>query len=139
MKFAYKYFVSYTSSNTTGDHNIKLQVRYAGLGGEANFSIPSGGVSKVSHFSFYPNPFNPEITFRVTKGDFRSGKITIYNVLGRRIKEFNLADNNVNNLRWDARNERGELVGTGFYFAQLTLVDMQNRKFVETAKILYLK
>ena len=139
MKYAYKYIVSYNSPTADIDHNIKLQIRYAGLGGETSFTVPSMGAKIVTRFSCYPNPFNPDITFRVTKGEFKSGKITIYNILGHRIKEFNLSDNNSGNIRWNARNERGDLVGTGFYFAQLTLFDMQNKKYVETAKILYLK
>ena len=42
-------------------------------------------------------------------------------------------------LVWNARNERGGMVGAGFYFAELTLSDLKKNNYTETAKILYLK
>lgn len=140
MKSNYKYMITYRSAAPSGSNTVKLQVRYAGLGGtaEVNYSTVSNSIAE-KHLSFYPNPFNPEITFQVKKGEFVKGKIKIFNVLGQKVKEFELTENNAQKIVWNATNDHGGMVGAGFYFAELTLTDLKKNSFTETAKILYLK
>ncbi|MGE5430237.1 MAG: T9SS type A sorting domain-containing protein, partial [Syntrophomonadaceae bacterium] len=140
MKANYKYLITYRSAAPAGNNTVKLQVRFAGLGGqtEVNYTTASSSIAE-KHLSFYPNPFNPEITFQVKKGEFVKGKIKIFNVLGQKVKEFELTESNLQKIVWNARNDRGDMVGAGFYFAELTLTDLSKNSFMETAKILYLK
>ncbi|HEX2865549.1 MAG TPA: VWA domain-containing protein [Ignavibacteriales bacterium] len=140
MKSNYKYLISYRSSAQSGTNEVKLQVRFAGLGGQAviNYNTAPKGIAE-KRLAFYPNPFNPEITFQVRKGEFVKGKIRIYNVLGQKVREFELTENSMQKLVWNARNDHGGMVGAGFYFAELTLTDKKNVSYSETAKILYLK
>lgn len=140
MKSSYKYLISYRSAAASGTNEIKLQIRFAGLGGQTTAGYNTAVKNVVEkHLSFYPNPFNPEITFQVMKGDYVKGKIKIFNILGQKVKEFELTGNNMQKVVWNAKNERGDMVGTGFYFAELTLTDQKKNSFTETAKILYLK
>ncbi|MGE5440630.1 MAG: T9SS type A sorting domain-containing protein, partial [Bacteroidota bacterium] len=140
MKTNYKYLVTYRSSAPSGSNTVKLQIRFAGLGGQAevNYTTAQNSLAE-KHLAFYPNPFNPEITFQVKKGGYVKGKIKIFNVLGQKVKEFDLTENNMQKVVWNARNDRGDMVGTGFYFAELTLTDIRETSYTETAKILYLK
>lgn len=141
VKSVFKYLLSYRSSAAQkGTNQITLKIRYAGLGGQTITNYNNGtGSPSVKHFSFYPNPFNPEITFKVKPGDFSSGKIKIYDILGRLVKEFNFNGNNISNIVWNAKDESGAIVGAGFYIAELTLTSSNKMNFTETAKILYLK
>ncbi|MGE5351204.1 MAG: VWA domain-containing protein [Acidobacteriota bacterium] len=140
MKTTYKYLITYRSTAPAGNNTVKLEVRFAGLGGQAEVSYTTTQNSLAEkHLAFYPNPFNPEITFQVKKGDYVKGKIKIFNVLGQKVKEYELTENNMQKVVWNARNDRGDMVGTGFYFAELTLTDIKETSYTETAKILYLK
>lgn len=142
IKYLYKYLLSYTSPTPASGtkKGIKLQVRYSGLGGEADTSYGSAAKSQAGkYFACYPNPFNPTITFKVTKGNYTKGQIIIYNILGAKIKTFDIDNQSSQNIMWDARGEAGEKVASGFYLAQLMLTDTQNKIYTETAKILYLK
>jgi Mg-chelatase subunit ChlD len=142
IKYLYKYLLSYTSPTPASGtkKGIKLQVRYSGLGGEADTSYGTSAKStSAKYFACYPNPFNPTITFKVTKGNYTKGQIVIYNILGAKIKTFAIDDQSSQNIPWDARGEAGEKVASGFYLAQLMLTDAQNKVYTETAKILYLK
>ncbi|MGE5401612.1 MAG: VWA domain-containing protein [Ignavibacteriales bacterium] len=143
VKSVFKYMISYNStaaSQQGSENQIKLKIRFAGLGGESMVSYKTGKADPLGkYFSFYPNPFNPEITFKVSKGDFKAGKIRIYDILGRLIKEFNFTNMGSQNLVWNARSEDNRLVATGFYIAELTLTGADKSSYVETAKILYLK
>lgn len=140
MKSNYKYLITYRSGASSGTNSLKLQVRFAGLGGEAEVNYAAAhSAAAEKHLSFYPNPFNPEITFQVKKGEFMKGKIKIYNVLGQKVREFELTQSSMQKIVWNARNDSGTMVGAGFYFAELTLTGLRNNSVTETAKILYLK
>jgi len=70
----------------------------------------------------YPNPFNPET--RIVYSIPQSGKVnlTIYNVLGQKVRELtNTAQNaGTHVMTWDARNDFGVNVPTGIYIGVLT-------------------
>lgn len=141
LKVIYKYLVSWHSMAASANQSeIKLKIRYAGLGGEAivpaSASMPENTEKLMG---FYPNPFNPQVTFRIKNSAYISGKVRIYNVLGQQVKEFRLDPGVMSSIVWDARNERGNPVVSGFYIAELTLTDQNNRQYVETAKLLFLK
>ncbi|PKL88336.1 MAG: hypothetical protein CVV23_10720 [Ignavibacteriae bacterium HGW-Ignavibacteriae-2] len=135
------YKLSYKSRNTTEDYNVKLEIRYAGLGGQSNYSYSKSNplAQSEKRLSFFPNPFNPTITFNVNIKEYQSGTLNIYNILGQLVKEYNLTSTSNNTVAWNAVNNFGQLVSTGFYLVQLSLLDNNNNRYTETAKILYLK
>jgi FlgD Ig-like domain/Fibronectin type III domain/FG-GAP repeat len=70
----------------------------------------------------YPNPFAGVVTIPVfLKEDQHRVEVTVYDMLGRRIKS--IVKQNINagihNLDWDGKNEQGSVVESGIYLYQL--------------------
>ncbi len=84
----------------------------------------------------YPNPFNPQTQIAYTLPEDSYVKLTIYNVLGQKVKlmvnEYQTAG--TKNVVWDGRNENGEKVTSGIYFYKL-----QAGNFVQTKKMSVVK
>ena len=92
-------------------------------------------------FPNYPNPFNPEtwIPFQLHKN--AHVRITIYDVLGREVRRFDLgylsAGYYITRERavyWDGRNDVNERVASGTYYYNLEAGD-----FVDTHRMVVLK
>ena len=85
----------------------------------------------------HPNPFNPEtkISFLLKKAG--KVKVTIYNILGQKIKI--LVDDyrreGIHRITWDSKNDYGIKVSSGVYFYQLIF----ENKVIDTKKMLMLK
>jgi hypothetical protein len=62
----------------------------------------------------YPNPFNAETTIPLD-GEVRDGRLAIYDVSGRMIREFDI-DSQTGSITWDGTNISGETVASGTYF-----------------------
>jgi len=86
-------------------------------------------------FQNYPNPFNPETTIKYRL--FKAGKveISIYNVLGQRVRT--LINNYLNkgnySVKWNGKNDSGNIPRAGY------IVKMKTKNFLKTRKILYLR
>jgi fibronectin type 3 domain-containing protein len=84
----------------------------------------------------YPNPFNSEtaIGYDLPKGS--EVKITIYNILGQKVKT--LVDEKQaaghKRITWDGKNNMGQPVGSGMYFYRIEAGD-----FVQNKRMLLLK
>ncbi|RCL88966.1 T9SS C-terminal target domain-containing protein [bacterium] len=91
--------------------------------------------SFVLHPNF-PNPFNPstQIQFDVPKST--SIKFTIINMLGQKVKTFNLQNIPAGNhsIVWNSTNDFGERVPAGVYLYQL-----EAGSFIQTKKMILLK
>ena len=92
-------------------------------------------------FSNYPNPFNPEtwIPFQLHKA--AHVRITIYDVLGRKVRRFDLGYLSAGYYKtreravyWDGRNNMNEPVASGTYFYSLEAGD-----FVDMQRLVVLK
>jgi len=89
----------------------------------------------------YPNPFNPETWIPFELSQDTAATITIYDVIGRRVRQldlgYRLAGRYVsveNSAYWDGKTERGEDVSSGTYFYQIQAGD-----YTETRKMVILK
>jgi flagellar hook assembly protein FlgD len=62
--------------------------------------------------------------------------LTIYNMLGQRVKTFNMQSipAGYHSVKWNATNDYGDPVGAGVYLYQL-----QTKDFVKTRKMVLLK
>lgn len=82
----------------------------------------------------FPNPFNPStvIGYQLTVNG--KGKLAIFDVLGRKVKEFTL-DQTKGSVVWNGTNELGKAVSSGVYF--YTLESSTGLK--QTKKMLLLK
>jgi hypothetical protein len=115
----------------TGDDRVILVNRYDFL------AIDVEGVpNEFTLHENYPNPFNPTTTLRFDIPEVSDITLTIYNMLGQKIKTFNLQSTpaGYHSVKWNATNDYGDPVGAGVYLYQL-----QTKDFVKTRKMVLLK
>ena len=117
--------------DVTGDDRVIYVNRYDYLSTESE-GIPT----EFALHENYPNPFNPSTTLRFDLPEVNDITLTIYNMLGQKVKVFNMqsAPSGYHALKWNATNDYGDPVGAGVYLYQL-----QAKDFVETRKMVLLK
>ena len=80
--------------------------------------------------SSYPNPFNPstKINFVIPQAGFV--KLTIFNVLGEKIKELvnEYMESGQYIVSWNGDNEKGNKVISGVY---LSVIESRNKRLVQ--------
>ncbi|MBN2090432.1 T9SS type A sorting domain-containing protein [candidate division KSB1 bacterium] len=84
----------------------------------------------------YPNPFNPETTICYGLKTAGLTQIYIYNLMGQRIRtllEMQQAAG-LHQIRWDGRDDHGEMMSSGIYFYSI-----QSPEFSETKKMIMMK
>jgi hypothetical protein len=115
----------------TGDDRVVYVNRYEYLSTESE-GIPT----EFALHENYPNPFNPTTTLRFDLPEMNDVILTIYNMLGQRVRTFNMQSKaaGYHTITWDATNDYGEQVGAGVYLYQL-----QAKDFVKTRKMVLLK
>jgi hypothetical protein len=84
----------------------------------------------------YPNPFNPTTTLRFDLPQVSDVTLTIYNMLGQKVRTYNMNDTpaGFHSIKWNATNDYGDPVGVGVYLYQL-----RANQFVKTRKMVLLK
>jgi flagellar hook assembly protein FlgD len=84
----------------------------------------------------YPNPFNPITTLHYDLPENSFVNITIYDMLGRKIKTLinETQDASYRSIIWDATDNNGELVSAGIYLYQI-----QAGEYMQTKKMVLLK
>ena len=84
----------------------------------------------------YPNPFNPSTQIRFDLPKMTSVSLNIYNMLGQKIKTFNMQNlpAGYQSITWNGINDIGEPVSAGVYLYQL-----QANEFMKTKKMILLK
>ena len=92
--------------------------------------------SEFKLYDPYPNPFNPEITFSFELTKRSNIDLTIYDVLGRKVKSFNQIHlkSGRHKLNWKATDEPGIMVSAGIY-----LYEFKMGTETQTGKVIYLK
>ena len=116
----------------TGDDRVVYVNRYDYL------SIAAEGIPlEFALHENYPNPFNPTTTLRFDLPEVSDITLTIYNMLGQKVKTFDYAKHTsagYHSVTWNATNDLGQQVGAGVYLYQL-----QTKDFVKTRKMVLLK
>jgi len=76
----------------------------------------------------YPNPFNPTTKIKFQTGDSRRVSLTVYDILGNKIKELtnSIYEPGEYYLIWDGTNINGEKVSSGIYIYSLLSDDIKN-------------
>ena len=117
--------------NVMGDDRVVYVNRYEFLSTESE-GIPT----EFALHENYPNPFNPTTTLRFDLPEVSNITLTIYNMLGQRVRTFKRQSTpaGYHSVKWDATNDYGEQVGAGVYLYQL-----QTKDFVKTRKMVLLK
>jgi len=103
-----------TLTTTDGTYQINLSVTSV----EPGNNLPT----KFELEQNYPNPFSSStaIPYQIKKES--DVEVTIYNILGRVVKKFNVGQQSVGlyNVLWDGRNNFGQKVASGVYFYKLS-------------------
>jgi hypothetical protein len=115
----------------TGDDRVIFVNRYDYLS-----TVDNGIPTEFALHENYPNPFNPTTTLRFDLPDISDVTLTIYNMLGQKVKTFNMQSTpaGYHSITWDATNDLNQQVGAGVYLYQL-----QTKDFVKTRKMVLLK
>jgi len=84
----------------------------------------------------YPTPFNPSTVITYAIPENAHVKLEVFNVLGQKVISLFDQEQTVgtHSIAWNARNERGSMVGSGIYF-----VKMQAGTFSQVRKIMLAK
>ena len=117
--------------DVTGENRVLYINRYEYLSVE-NEGLPT----EFALHENYPNPFNPSTTLRFDLPQSSDVNLTIYNMLGQKVKSFDMRGIQAgkHTLKWNATNDFGEKVGTGVYLYQL-----QTKDFMKTRKMIFMK
>jgi Leucine-rich repeat (LRR) protein len=130
-----KFSVSATDGKDTvkvsGDDRVIYVNRYEYLSTEGE-GVP---VEFALHEN-YPNPFNPTTTLRFDLPEVSNLTLTIYNMLGQKVRTFNYQNTSAgyHSVKWNATNDYGDPVGAGVYLYQL-----RANQYVKTRKMVLLK
>ena len=84
----------------------------------------------------FPNPFNMQTIIQYGVPQKTVGRIAIYNILGQRIRTFELGEINPGRFRiqWDGKNNYGSGISSGVYIYRF-----ESQKFISAKKLLLLK
>ncbi len=124
---SYIYQVSGVFDGEEGSLSEPVTVDYVGISPQSGTSLPTETALREA----YPNPFNPEVTLRFDLAKSATVRISIFDLLGRRVAD--LLDGRVSagthHLRWNASD-----LPSGLY-----LVRMETEDYALVRKILLLK
>ena len=81
-------------------------------------------------FQNYPNPFNPTTVVRYQLSAFSNVKLSIYNLLGQKIKTLvnGFQSAGEHSVVWDATDEKNNLVASGMFFYRLEANNLSLQK-----------
>ena len=84
----------------------------------------------------YPNPFNSETSFKVWIPEKNNLTITIYNILGQKVRKIydGYINNGVHKFRWDSKNDKDFDVSSGIY-----IIRVNYKTFLEFKKLTLIK
>jgi photosystem II stability/assembly factor-like uncharacterized protein len=96
-------------------------IAFGPLGTGTSIDVTQSHPSQDQLLQNYPNPFNPHTTISYRLSSPGDVSLTIYNVLGERIRSFSFADQSAGQHRmtWDGRNDAGRPVASGLYFCRM--------------------
>jgi hypothetical protein len=131
VKFSMEATDGIDTVKVTGEDRVVYVNRYEYLSTEGE-GIPTAFALHEN----YPNPFNPTTTLRFDLPEVSDVTVTIFNMLGQRVRTFNMNDTpaGYHSIKWNATNDYGEQVGAGVYLYQL-----RAKQFVKTRKMVLLK
>lgn len=101
------------------EYSIYATITWMGEGAPSSVRTPSQAPALLS---LGPNPFSSTTTLRFSVTNGGATSVRIYDVAGRLVRALDTRSAQVGQeyvIPWDARDDRGSVVPTGIYFAQL--------------------
>lgn len=107
---------------------------------ELEVTLPENGNAVPAKFTLhkaYPNPFNPETTFKFELGEAADVHVRVYDLLGNLVTTLTNSHYRVGqySLYWDGRDNRGRLLSSGIYFLNIS----STTGFTNTQKVIFLR
>lgn len=102
-----------TLTDTMGNFQFNLTITSV----KPSKNLPTGFALEQN----YPNPFSSSTAISYQLSKQSNVKVTIYDVLGRKVRDFNVGLQTVGTygVVWDGRNDLGRIVTPGVYFYRL--------------------
>jgi hypothetical protein len=127
------------SDNVDANSRYTLNIRAVRLHADPTSDIEELTSAQPTGYALhpnYPNPFNPQTTIRFDLPQSSQVRLTVHDVLGRRIRSLTdgMLSEGVHQLRWDGRNDFGMDVAGGVYFYRL-----ETGAFTQSRKMLLLR
>ena len=124
-----------TTFDKTKHWAIRSKISYEKIDHHKN-GIRVGIPPEFALLENYPNPFNLTTTLRFDVPEVSNITLTIYNMLGQRVRSFNMQSTpaGYHAVTWDGTNDLGKQVSAGVY-----LYRIQAGEFTQTKKMLLLK
>lgn len=109
----------------TQDNNTGMD--YSDASNNFTINTTTGIREPLSHtesfilYPAFPNPFNPNTTIRYDLSKGSQTSLVIYDVRGARIRTLidGFQSPGKKSVKWDGRNDRGNIVGSGVYIYRL--------------------
>jgi hypothetical protein len=125
------------------------------VAGEGTMKITGSSVSRVvlrvvgsegvpSEYALmqnYPNPFNPTTNIRFALPVDSRVTVEIYNMLGQKVRTLFSGDQaaGYHVIEWNGTGSRGQTLGSGVYFLQMSAAGSNGRTFSDVRKLIMLK
>ncbi len=118
------------------EHSIQVVLKVEEPGDAGDWTDNPNAPKSFALFQNQPNPFNPETKISYYLPRACQVKLTIYNVLGQRVKTLfdGHQDAGTQTLLWDGRSDDGVQLSSGIYFYRL-----QADNFHQTKKMTLVK
>jgi Mg-chelatase subunit ChlD len=139
-----RFLMWYTSTPAPPSlRTLQLTVHASALGGSTTktYTTGSSGLATSAEMLCYPNPFNPQTTFRVMLPERGMGELAIYSLLGQEVRRYQFGPvTGQVSIRWDGADSRGNNVASGVYFAR-SRITVSSGQIVTTnfVKVIHLK
>ena len=121
--------VSFFPNQLHMDGTVRIYNQVVGIGDQP--------VAYKRIFTNYPNPFNPETTFRYSLKTDSKVELTIYNIRGQRVNRLvsEVRKAGIHETTWKGQDSSGKQVASGVYFCKLSI----DGESTQIRKVLLLK
>ncbi len=107
--------VSFFPNQLHMDGTVRIYNQVMGTGDDA--------IAYERIFTSYPNPFNPETTFRYSLKKDSKVELSIYNIRGQRVNRLvsDVLESGIHETTWKGKDKHGKKVASGVYFCKLSI------------------
>lgn len=131
----HEYYVTAVYNEGESDASNVVEVDEWPLASDNNIVI-----FKTEFMGNYPNPFNPETTFKFSLANSAQTTLNIYNLKGQLVTQLinEKLPAGIYNVKWNGMDMNNKSVGSGIYFSGLDVHD-DNSDYTSVKKVILLK